>query len=447
MTWSLVGRILWARWLLVVLPMVACLLAGLYVIAVSPKQYMASARVALNYIKPDPMTGTVIPSKQVDTYISSQERTIRDLQVALPVAQRIGWLDSPDMIAAYDAVTGGRGTDFERWAANRVVASTSVGRVQDSNLLEIRFVSTSPEAAADVANVVRDTYIETTLEGRRRSAEAAADQQLQLAEKARDELLALQVEKSALEKQTGVVLAAGGIDVEEQKLNSLAAPPRPQELRRRSGAANPYEIALAQAEATLQNLRASLGPQHPMVVKRQRERDDLAAQIARSATRAEGVQRLTALQEQVKATMLEAQKEKVIGQNQDVLTLRVHEDEIYQKRAAFGDATKRAFQMRQMATMEDSGLSPIGEASIPTVPIFPNPPMIIGVCLGLGLGIGVLTALLLEMFRLRVRSANQLEQAVGLRVLAVTLRTKRKRTAAKARRRGWMPWRREVQTA
>ena len=66
MTWSLVVRILWARRLLVLLPLVACLLAGLYVIAVAPKQYQASARVALNYIKPDPVTGTVIPSKMVD---------------------------------------------------------------------------------------------------------------------------------------------------------------------------------------------------------------------------------------------------------------------------------------------------------------------------------------------------------------------------------------------
>jgi len=419
MTWTLVARILWARRLLVILPTVACLLAGLYVIAVAPKQYQASARVALNYIKPDPVTGTVIGSKMVDAYITSQERTIRDLQVATPVAQRIGWLDSPDMIAAYDAATGGRGSDFERWAANRVVASTSVGRVQDSNLIEIRFVSTSPEAAADVAGIIRDAYIETTLAGRRASAEGAADLQVKLAERARDELLALQVEKSTLEKQTGVVLANGGVDIEEQKLGSLAAPPRTQKVRAAGGGRSPYELALARVDSSLQAMRATLGPQHPAVIQKQRERAELAAQVAQIAARGDQGARMTALQEQVKASMLEAQKAKVIGQNQEVLALRVHEDEITQKRAAFAEATKRAFQMRQLATMEESGLSPVGDVKVPEDPIYPNPQMIIGVCVGLGLAIGALGSLMIEMLRLRVRSVDQLENAVGLRVLAV----------------------------
>ncbi|WP_068878144.1 MULTISPECIES: Wzz/FepE/Etk N-terminal domain-containing protein [unclassified Phenylobacterium] len=449
MTWSLVVRILWARRLLVLLPLVACLLAGLYVIAVAPKQYQASARVALNYIKPDPVTGTVIPSKMVDAYITSQERTIRDIQVAGPVAQRIGWLDNPDLIAAYDAATGGRGGDFERWAANRVVASTTVGRVADSNLIEIRFVSTSPEAAADIANVIRDAYIETTLEGRRRSAEGAADLQLKLAERAREELLALQVEKSALEKQTGVVLAAGGIDIEEQRLGSLAAPPRTAKTRVRVAPRSPYELALARADAMLQTLQATLGPQHPTVIQKQRERAILASQVAQAAARADRGARLTALEEQLKAAMIEEQKEKVISRNDEVLTLRVHEDEISQKRRAFADATKRALQMRQLATMEESGLSPVGEVTIPSKPIFPNPPMIIGVCIALGLAIGVLTCLLTEMLRLRVRSPDQLEEAVGLRVLAVLPKVQSTaRLVGGARERRLLSgWRRRAATA
>lgn len=441
MTWSLVLRILWARRLLVVAPVVACLLAGLYVIAVSPKQYMASTRVALNYLKPDPVTGTVMSSKMVDAYVTSQIRTIRDLQVALPVAQRIGWLDSPEMMAAYDVASGGRGTDFERWAANRIVASTSVGRVQDSNLIEIRFVSTSPEAAANVASVIRDAYIETTLDGRRRSAEGAAEQQLKLAETARDELLKLQVEKTAMEQKTGIVLANGGLDFEEARLSNLAAPPRPQEVRRRAASASPYELALARADASLAVLQASLGPQHPLVIRRQRERAVLADTVARAEARANQTSRMSALEQQLKASMIETQKDKVIGQNQEVLALRVHEDEISQKRQAFADAMKRAFQMRQLATMEESGLSPVGEAAVPTTPIFPNPPMIVGVCLGLGLAIGVLGSLFLEMFRLRVRSADQLEQACGLRVLAVAPKDKHRRRVAD-RARALLPLRR-----
>lgn len=433
MTWSLVVRILWARRLLVLLPLVACLLAGLYVIAVAPKQYQASARVALNYIKPDPVTGTVIPSKMVDAYITSQVRTIRDIQVAGPVAQRIGWLDNPDLIAAYDAATGGRGGDFERWAANRVVASTTVGRVADSNLIEIRFVSTSPEAAADIANVIRDAYIETTLEGRRRSAEGAAELQLKLAERARDELLALQVEKAGLEKQTGVVLADGGIDIEQERLQSLNAPPRVSKKGVRLVPPTPYERALLRTDTILRSLQQTLGPNHPTVIRMQGERLKLAAHVAQAAARAEQGARLTALQEQLKGSLIAAQKEKVISRNAEVLTLRVHEDEISQKREAFVAATKRALEMRQLATMEESGLSPIGEVVVPSTPIYPNPPMIIGVCIALGLAIGVLGCLLTEMLRLRVRSADQLEVAVGLRVLAVMPQIK---TASRSRAAG-----------
>ena len=450
MTWSLIVRILWARRFLVLLPVLACLGAGLYVIAVAPRQYQAAARVSLNYIKPDPVTGVVIPSKMADTYITSQVRTIKDIQVAGPVAQRLGWFDNPDLIAAYDAATDGRGTDFERWAANRIVASTNVGRVADSNLIEIRFVSTSPEAAAEIANAIRDSYIETTLESRRRSAEGASELQLKLAEKARDELLELQKEKSALEKQTGVVLADGGLDFEEARLSNLAAPPRLLNQRQRGPSASPYEMALGRVDASLQVLRSTLGPQHPMVLQKQQERAALAAQIAQTASRADQTSRLTALQEQLKAAMIETQKSKVISKNQDVLTLRVHEDEIWQKRQAFADATKRALQMRQLSTMEESGLSPIGEAAVPTTPIFPNPPMIIGVCIALGLGIGCVGSLFIEMLRLRVRSTDQLEQAIGLRVLAVVPKTARASSlqADVARPRGmWRFWRRRTAAA
>jgi capsular polysaccharide biosynthesis protein len=148
--------------------------------------------------------------------------------------------------------------------------------------------------------------------------------------------------------------------------------------------------------------------------------------------------------------MIEAQKSKVISKNQDVLTLRVHEDEIWQKRQAFAEAAKRAFQMRQLSTMEESGLSPVGEATVPTTPIFPNPPMIIGVCIGLGLAIGTVGSLFIEMLRLRVRSVDQLEQAVGLRVLAVVPKAARasSQQAHGSRRRGvWPFWRRRAAAA
>ena len=90
---------LWGRRLVILTTFLACLLGGVIVIVISAPRYQATARVVLDYIRPDRDTGVVVPSKMLDVYINSQIRLIRDQEVAGPAVEALGWLDDPDVQA------------------------------------------------------------------------------------------------------------------------------------------------------------------------------------------------------------------------------------------------------------------------------------------------------------------------------------------------------------
>ena len=72
-----IRRAIWGRWLIVAISVAACLVGGLTVIVTSPPRYKGTARVVLDYIRPDPATGAVLPSKMLDAYITTQIGLIR----------------------------------------------------------------------------------------------------------------------------------------------------------------------------------------------------------------------------------------------------------------------------------------------------------------------------------------------------------------------------------
>ncbi len=152
----------------------ACLLGGIIVIVISAPRYMATARVVLDYIRPDPETGVVVPSKMLDLYINSQIRLIRDYDVAGPAVEALGWLDDPDIQSAYASVATGATGDIRTWLASQIMASTNARMVEDSNILEISYVGQEPDVAEAVVEALRQSYIQSPINARAASSLAVA---------------------------------------------------------------------------------------------------------------------------------------------------------------------------------------------------------------------------------------------------------------------------------
>lgn len=71
-------RILWVWRTTIVIAAVGFLLAGIVVALVRPKTYTAEARVMLDVLKPDPVTGQEISSSFARAYMPTQTELIRD---------------------------------------------------------------------------------------------------------------------------------------------------------------------------------------------------------------------------------------------------------------------------------------------------------------------------------------------------------------------------------
>ena len=80
--------------------------------------------------------------------------------------------------------------------------------------------------------------------------------------------------------------------------------------------------------------------------------------------------------------------------------------EQYQKTAS------RAADLQQQSQSTESGLTPLGSATAPQSPTFPNWPLLIFGSLALGIGLGVLTSIFVELLGRRVRGGEDLRLGV-----------------------------------
>lgn len=419
MFWLTVGRILWARRLIIAIVTLGALAGGGFIAATADRQYDATARVMLTLYKPDPITGMIIGRRQIDPYLQSQLSFVRDIQVVAPAVEAIGWLDNPEVLAMYNDRPATDQRPLLIWLAQSVAVALDTSLVEGSNIIEIRYRGSSPELAALVAGAVRDAYIAGNVRDRRASAEEDAANQAARAERLRQELLDLQARKRALETETGVMLTPAGADVDAESLLALAGPPP-------KGAQEPIQAVRGSARARLAELDAeitmaaqALGPNHPRLVEARSMRNLLVAQAAAEERDSGGVGAAVVASERAKAAALDRQRLRVLDQRPDALRVRLVQDQINLKAAALEAALERVAFTRQLTTTTESGTVSIGDVkNIPGVS-FPNIPLILGGTGGLGLIGGILAALLVEMFNLRVRTLGGLRIAATIPVLCV----------------------------
>lgn len=399
-------RIVWARRLLIVAAMISAILGGMAVISIRPPTYQASARIILELVKPDPVTGDYLQGDQISAYVMAQMQLIRDYQVAGQAAEDLGWLDSPELQAAYQ-VRPPDDLDFRQWVAQRIMAGTYVSIVPDSNILNITFRSTSLDVAQAVVGVIRSAYIETSIRTRQEENRRQSTFYAQQAEKAERVLTEKQRTVSEAQRSTGIVLQrAGDLDsitmaalVGARSKNSSAAPSREgTSLNRR----------LAALDGSIGQASATLGPNNPTIQGLLRQRAVLAAQ-AQAMGDPNAV--ISANVAQGSLNRAEAQKRKVLLQGEDVARLKDMQDEVNRAQIRLRLLNDRAATLSQQAINSEIGLTPLGRAFGVPRPVFPNKRLILGGAGVLGAAAGVLAAILLELLGgRRVRSATILQE-------------------------------------
>ena len=417
-------RILWAHRYVTIATTICTLVGAVIAMLIVPPRYEAVSRVMLNTLKPDPVTGEVIANTASRTYIATQTELIKDYVVAGKAVDQLNWASSPDVITQYQTTNNG-GMDIRRWLAQRIISATTVKVVTGTNILEIAYKASSPTEAKSMADALRNAYIDSTLETRRREATRTADWYQAQAQKERALLNAADAAKTAYEKEHGIVMNADNTDVDSARLRALAsqsaapaamiAPSAPM--------TSPSAIQLAQLDSAIAQAARNLGPNHPQMVQMRAQRAALAQVAAQEMAAARAAAGAAASAASVSSSALQrevaAQTAKVIDKRDKIERLTQLQSEVNLRREQYNKSMARIAELRQEAAIADTGIATLGEAVTPQKPSFPNKPLILGGALGLGFGMGVLLSLLLELFGRRVRSIEDLQSAIDAPLLAV----------------------------
>jgi len=428
-------RILWARRLIIIAATASCLIGALVVIMMVPPRYDSSARVMLNTLKPDPVTGEFIGNAALRTYVGTQMELIKDYRVAGQVVDQLGWQADPSLIAEYQnrATTDDR--DFRRWLAQRIIDGTKTKMVPGSNILEITYTSRSPNSARAIADALRKAYIDSSLSARREEATRNADWFTAQAAKAKATLDAADVTKTDYERANGIVMQDDQSDIETARLRALStqalvAPVVVQP------APPPSAGTLAQLDAQIAQTSQVLGANHPELLELRARRAALANQVAQEIAASRAAAGAGAAGANAAERALAAQKQKVIASRDKIERASQLQSEVTLRRDIYNRTMARAAQFRQEAAAADVGIAMLGTAVTPQDPSYPNKPLIIVGALGLGGGLGLFIALLVELLSRRVRGVEDLEWAVDAPMLAVIAGpSRRARGAAKRRQR------------
>jgi uncharacterized protein involved in exopolysaccharide biosynthesis len=416
-------RILYARRIILIVALGSALFAGVVMINVLPKRYTASARIMLDVIKPDPVTGQVLGTQFLRSYTKTQIELIKDYQTAGKVVDRLGWTNNPEIVQSYYSTDGATADGLRRWLANQIITGTDAGLIEASNILEITYTGPNPELAKRIVTVIRAVYMEDSLEKKRESAGQTADWFREQAVQAESLVKAAEAERAKFAQDNGIVLQADNTSLESSRLNALSGQSATAGLggvtiAPMGGGVSPTQMQLETVTQQLAQAGQTLGPNHPSFQALQRQRAVLEKVVAeeRAGASRGGV---TGPDPAARANAAyEAQKQKVVAQSGAVDMLNRMTRDIELKREQLAKLSDRVNDSRLSANVGDTGMSLLGDATSSGSPDFPKVPLVLAGSIGFGAALGIVLALLIEMIGRRIRSQEDLEHAAGAPVFA-----------------------------
>jgi uncharacterized protein involved in exopolysaccharide biosynthesis len=347
-------------------------------------------------------------------YTVTQVEMMKGSGVSGRVVDQLGWDTNPQMLARYARENKDPGADARLWLARQLSDNVQANVIEGSNILEIIYEGPTPEAAKQMAGLIRQAYRDEALEEKRGASRNSADWYRQQADKAKKALEIAEAERTAFAKANNIVLPADNVtDPESTKLQSLgqqsvAAAAAPSIMPQ----INPLQAQIEAINQQLAQAAATLGPNHPSyqaLLRQKQVYESLAAKQGSGGGSMAGA---------VEGAY-ERQRARVIAERDKVDALQRMQNDVLLKRDQYLKAAQRAADLQLEAATTNAGISDMGPTTGSTMPSFPNRPLIIGMAAASGLALGILLALLVELLNRRVRSTDDLEVAAGAPVLAV----------------------------
>ncbi len=439
--------ILRARWGVILLTLLVTVSTAVGLSLWLPKQYTATTSVVIDMRQPDSVTGAMLQSAVGTSYMSTQVDIINSDRVALAVVKRLGMLDSPLVRQQWMEATEGNG-QLADWLTTLLKKKLEVrpSASRDSNVISINYTATEPEFAAAVANAFAREYIDLNLELRVSPARQFAAFFEEQTQAARDRLEAAQNALSAYQQANGITSVDERLDFEVAKLNetssqltALQGQTTDSQSKRDSGKSdtlaevmqnpliNSLKADITRLEAKLKESSVNLGVNHPQTQRTLAElatlRSELESETRKVTSAIETTYQVSKQREAQLKGALAAQKARVLALNKQRDELNVLKRDIETAQQAFQLVSQRASQTGIESRSDQTNIAVLTPAVTPAT--HSSPRLVLntaaGVVLGLMLGVGL--ALVLELANRRVRSVEDLAEALGVPVLGTISKT------------------------
>lgn len=435
--------ILRARWLTIATIACSTIILAVVYCVLAPRIYTATTELLVDNKAQDPISGQILGSRLMSSYLATQSDIVRSRNVSSKVIEQLQLQRNPFLKAAYHSAGGKNAEPSAEWLHTYLRQGLTVAPKRETSILSISFNAQDPTLAASLADAYAAAYLQTSLELRIEPAKQISqwyDEQLATL---REELIEKQNSLSEYQEKHGLV-SSDRLDLENAKLATLSSlltttqNERLDNLNRSTQfesktntlTADALEdpqvqklsLDLVQAQARLRDLDSQVGVNHPHYIQAKTEVDSLQRQVYRalalvnSKTRS-SVELSKNREEQLKAEIA-AQKEYVLLLNRNLNQLRLLRQEVDSAQAAYDAALARSSQTRLESQIAQTDVAVLNAANIPRRPTFPRIPMTLFLASVMGILLGIALALCREWLDRRVRSVDDLVTGLGLPVLA-----------------------------
>lgn len=430
--WALLARI-WARkWFLMLFVLAGLVLSYAALSTVTP-HYTGEVRILIEGQTPDPTT----PLANQAVREADQKKIESEIQVLLSrsLADHVVTQLKLDTWDEFSTTGGGMFGFGARKPANRAAVigayfkRLNVYQVGESRVIAVDFWAEHPRSAMMVANAIADLYVGGQLDAQvavTRRASSWLDEQV---EKLRAQVQASEAAVSEFRRRSGIFESNGNLlkNTELAALNAqlITASAERSEVQARLDSAralmqspagietssevldNPLILQLRQQEVALQrqitDLSADLLPQHPDMIARLAELDDLrraiSAEVGKIARRLENDVRVATARERTLRSSIARLKKDVTTEKQQESELRSLEREAAANRGLLESFLLRASEAgaRDDRSIQRPEARIISRAETPANPSFPKKAPILMLAFMASLTFGLLIVLATEM--------------------------------------------------
>ena len=446
MTFEQLINILRARKWIGLAVFLTVILGTLLVSLLLPRQYTSEAALAVDIKAVDPVTGQQVAGFLAPSYMATQVEMIASQNGALKVVDMLGLAKLPEAQAQFLEATKGRG-DIRVWFAESLLKGLEVKPSRESNVINLSYTAADPQFAATMANAFTQAYIRTTVE-----IKVAAAQQNNVFFQEQLKTLQANLEKtqqklSEYQQEKGIVATDERLDIEMQRLNEISSQlvgaqsqTFDAQARARGGQTAPDVLnnplilqlkgQLSVQEAKLKELAEKNGPNHPHyrqalaeVTATQNQLNELMKQysVGLSGVAGNSQSRQASLNDAMKR-----QKERVLELKSGRASIDVLQRNVDNAQRSYDQALQRFSQTMLESRADQSNITLLKSASPPLT--HSKPKTLINVLLAVFVGavLAVAAILIAELLNRCVRTPVDIENYLGLPVLAELGKTKRR---------------------